>query len=45
MTGESYLMLGYIVGLGLIWGYVVLLWMAGRSVRGQERRSEQASTR
>ncbi|MHC5023743.1 MAG: hypothetical protein ACYTGG_07510 [Planctomycetota bacterium] len=36
MTGEQYLLLGYIVALGMLWGYAAhLLWLS-RSLRQRE---------
>lgn len=45
MMGDDYLLLGYIAGLGLLWGYAVLLWLGGRSIDRRERRKARASTR
>ncbi|MDY7107313.1 MAG: hypothetical protein SYC29_01635 [Planctomycetota bacterium] len=44
MTGEGYLVLGYIVGLGLLLGYAILLWLAGRSLDKREPREDQGPT-
>ena len=30
MTGQSYVIAGYVVGLGLLWGYALALWLATR---------------
>jgi hypothetical protein len=45
MTGEGYLILGYIVGLGLLVSYAILLWLAGRSLDRRERRNEHGASR
>jgi len=30
MSGNDYLVLGYALGLGLLWGYAVVLWKQSR---------------
>jgi hypothetical protein len=32
MLSNQYLTLAYVIGLGLLWGYVASLWIAGRSL-------------
>jgi hypothetical protein len=44
MTGEGYLMLGYVVGLGLPLSYAILLWLTGRSLEKRERRKDHGAT-
>ena len=36
MTGNDYLLLAYVVGLGLVWGYALLLAFTSRSLRKRE---------
>jgi hypothetical protein len=45
MSGEGYLILGYIVGLGLLLSYAIMLWLAGRALKKRERRKEHGATR
>ena len=45
MTGHDYLLMGYIAGLGLLWGYAILIWLGGRSIDRRERRKGHTSTR
>jgi|GEM_PF-3350312 len=34
MLGNDYLRLAYVLGLGLLWGYAIVLWIArGRAAR------------
>jgi hypothetical protein len=35
MTGTHYLILAYIVGLALLWGYAIALWLTCRAQRGR----------
>ena len=30
MSGQGYVILGYVIGLGLLWGYAAALWLALR---------------
>jgi hypothetical protein len=30
VTGQAYVILGYVIGLGLLWGYALTLWLAAR---------------
>jgi hypothetical protein len=39
VNGHGYAILGYVVGLGLLWGYALTLWLAAR------RRDERDSPR
>ena len=32
MLSNQYLVLAYAIGLGLLWGYVATLWLAGRAL-------------
>ena len=42
MSGEYYLILAYVVGLGLLWGYAGWLWNTSRHLCRRERdRNEQ----
>jgi hypothetical protein len=34
MNGSQYVILAYALGLGLIWGYGVTLWLKSRATRG-----------
>ena len=33
MNGSTYAILGYVIGLALLWGYVATLWLANRHDR------------
>ena len=37
MTGDGYLLLGYVIGLGLLLGYAVVLWLSWRALDKRER--------
>jgi hypothetical protein len=37
VTNEQYLILGYAVAIGFLWGYAVLLWVESRKLRRRER--------
>ena len=37
MSTNNYVILAYVIGLGLLWGYAVVLWLAGRSVARREQ--------
>jgi len=30
MNGQSFVILGYVIGLGLLWGYAATLWWESR---------------
>jgi hypothetical protein len=45
MTGEGYLVLGYIIGLGLLVSYAIRLWLAHCSLERRERRKGTGATR
>jgi hypothetical protein len=45
MTGERYLVIGYIVGFGLLLGYAILLWIGRRALERRERRKQGGATR
>lgn len=36
MSGEQFMILGYVVGTVAIWGYGALLWIEARSLRKRE---------
>ena len=36
MTGSSYVIVAYGIGLGLLWGYAALLWWEARRHRGEK---------
>ncbi|MHC4106860.1 MAG: hypothetical protein ACYSXF_01580 [Planctomycetota bacterium] len=38
MTGNAYLILAYTVGLGLLGGYAITLWLSSRALRKREQR-------
>jgi hypothetical protein len=33
MTSQQYVIIAYAAGLGLLWGYAVLMWLEARRVR------------
>jgi hypothetical protein len=37
MTSNQYLILAYIAGLTLLWGYAIVLWVSGTKLGGRER--------
>lgn len=37
MNAENYLILAYVLGLGLLWGYAVLMWRESRALAVRER--------
>jgi hypothetical protein len=37
MSGNQYLLVAYVIGLGLPWGYAVFLWLNSRSLERRER--------
>jgi hypothetical protein len=39
MNGTHWTIVAYVAGLGLMWGYALALWVAGRSARSGEPRS------
>ncbi|MCP3902433.1 MAG: hypothetical protein GY715_02260 [Planctomycetes bacterium] len=43
MTGNQYLLLGYAVSIGLLWGYALSLWLTSRALTRQAERSSQSS--
>ena len=34
MNGFQYVILAYVLGLGLIWGYALVLWLKSRATGG-----------
>lgn len=40
MSGTQYVILGYAVGLGLLWGYALMLWVASMRAARVEREGE-----
>jgi hypothetical protein len=34
MNGTQFVILAYVLGLGLIWGYCVALWLKSKATRG-----------
>jgi hypothetical protein len=37
MNAENYLILAYVLGLGIVWGYAVLMWRESRGIAIHER--------
>ena len=37
MNGTNFAILAYVVGLGLIWGYAISLWLASRNLAKREQ--------
>jgi hypothetical protein len=40
MNGPSYVILAYVIGLGLLWGYAAVLWVQSRAAAAKQ--GEQA---
>ena len=43
MTGNQYLLLGYAVSIGLLWGYALSLWLTSRALTRQAKRTSPSS--
>jgi hypothetical protein len=37
MSGNDYLVLGYVISFMLLWGYAIVLWLTGINLRKRER--------
>ena len=37
---QFYLILAYVISLGLLWGYAMSLWFGARALRNRERRRQ-----
>ncbi len=41
LTAEQYLLLGYVVGLGVLLGYAAKLWLSARSLKLREAQRQE----
>ena len=37
MSTHHYVIFAYVIGLGMLWGYAVVLWLAGRNLARREQ--------
>ena len=44
MTAEGYVILAYVLGLGMLWGYGVWLWIAARALNKEQRDAAEGET-